>query len=92
MNGQPDLFSPLHDLDLVRLLLADMHDDLYGKVGRFRQLADLSETFRIGRTILPGGETAFAACRKLAPALFTETMSRPCCSARDWLSICWLPI
>ncbi|MBX3447889.1 MAG: hypothetical protein KF765_14150 [Parvibaculaceae bacterium] len=61
MNGRPDLFSPLHDLDLVRLLLADMHDDLYGKVGRFRQLADLSETFRIGRTILPGGETAFAA-------------------------------
>jgi hypothetical protein len=37
-----------------------MHDDLNGKVGRFRQLADLSETFRIGRTILPGGETAFA--------------------------------
>lgn len=61
MDGQAELLSPLHDLDFMRLLLADLHDDLNGKVGRFRQLADLSETFRIGRTMLPGGETAFAA-------------------------------
>lgn len=61
MDEQAELLSPLHDLDFMRLLLADLHDDLNGKVGRFRQLADLSETFGIGRTMLPGGETAFAA-------------------------------
>lgn len=40
-DDQPDLLSDLSDLDFVRHLLADLHDDLPGKVGRFRMLTDL---------------------------------------------------
>jgi hypothetical protein len=42
VDGQhPDLLSTLTELDLVRFLLADLHNDLEGKIGRFRQLTDL---------------------------------------------------
>jgi hypothetical protein len=58
---ESDLLSPVQDLDLVRLLLADLHDDLLAKVGRFRQLADLSGALGSHGTMLPGGETTFAA-------------------------------
>jgi hypothetical protein len=58
---QPDLLSPLRDLDLVRLLLADLHDDLTGKIERFHQLADLSTALGSGGTMMPGGETTYAA-------------------------------
>ena len=39
---QQDLLSDLSDLDLMRHLLADMHDGLDGKITRLRNLADLS--------------------------------------------------
>jgi hypothetical protein len=42
-DQQSDLLSPVSDLQLVRCLLADLHDDLPGKIARFRQLSDLSE-------------------------------------------------
>jgi hypothetical protein len=57
---QPDLLSPLSDLRLVQLLLADLHDDLSGKVGRYRQLSDLSAALGFYGTMLPGGETTLA--------------------------------
>jgi hypothetical protein len=39
---QADLFDNIHDIDLLRWLLADLHDDLPNKLARFRQLTDLS--------------------------------------------------
>jgi hypothetical protein len=60
-EAQSELLSPIKDLGFVRLLLADLHDDLLGKVARFRQLADLSSALGSTGTMLPGGETAFAA-------------------------------
>ncbi|MTH36071.1 hypothetical protein GL279_15835 [Paracoccus limosus] len=38
-GDQPDLLSDLTDLDFARLLLAEMHDDLHGKVARVERLA-----------------------------------------------------
>jgi hypothetical protein len=58
---QTDLLSPVSELSLVQLLLADIHDDLAGKVGRFRQLTDLSAALGFYGTMLPGGETTLAA-------------------------------
>lgn len=60
-DQQSHLLSPVSDLDLVRLLLADLHDDLSGKIARFRQLTDLSGALGSHGTMLPGGETTFAA-------------------------------
>jgi hypothetical protein len=56
-----DLLSSVTDLDSARMLLADLHDGLVGKVARFRQLNELSVTLGRRGTMLPGGETAFAA-------------------------------
>lgn len=60
-EDQPDLLSQVKDLDLVRLLLADLHDDLVEKIARFRQLADLSSALGSNGTMFPGGETTYAA-------------------------------
>jgi len=59
--SQPSLLSPMTDVALFRILLADLHDDLQGKVARFHQLADLSTALGASGTMLPGGETAFIA-------------------------------
>lgn len=61
MAAQQTLFSPLTDVDFFRHLLADVHDDLPGKVARFRQLADLSMELGSYGTMIPGGETAHSA-------------------------------
>jgi len=58
---QSELLSPLTDMELVRHLLADLHDNLSGKIARFHQLADLSMALGSAGTMLPGGETTFAA-------------------------------
>jgi hypothetical protein len=58
---QTDLLSEIDDLHLARILIADLHDDLQGKVSRFRQLSDLSAALGQYGTMLPGGETAYAA-------------------------------
>lgn len=60
-DSQADLLSPVSDLGFTRFLLADMHDDLVGKVSRFRQLSDLSMALGSNGTMLPGGETTYAA-------------------------------
>lgn len=59
-QAQVDLFGGVTDLDLARLLLADLHDDLVGKIARSRQLADLSEALSPDGTLLTGGQVTFA--------------------------------
>lgn len=58
---QGDILSELGELDLVRLLLAELHNDLSGRVGRYRQLADLSANLGSEGAMITGGEVAFAA-------------------------------
>lgn len=60
-DGQSDIFSAPSDLALAQQLLADLHNDLVGKVARFRQLEDLSGALGSSGTMLFGGETALAA-------------------------------
>lgn len=61
MAPQQTLFSPLADVDIFHHLLADLHNDLAGKVARFRQLADLSMKLGSYGSMIPGGETAHSA-------------------------------
>jgi uncharacterized protein (DUF2236 family) len=58
---QSELLSTVKDIDVFRVLVADLHDDMAGKVARFRQLADLSAALGSAGTMMPGGETAWAA-------------------------------
>lgn len=60
-DPQAALLSSIGDVEIVRILLADLHNDLPGKVSRFHQLADLSLALGSGGTMLPGGETTLAA-------------------------------
>ncbi|OQM76610.1 hypothetical protein [Manganibacter manganicus] len=60
-DSQRDLFSDTGALGFVQILLAEMHDDLLGKVARFRQLTDLSKTLGPGGTMIHGGEVAYTA-------------------------------
>lgn len=57
---QGDILSEVGELDLVRLLLADLHNDLSGRIGRYRQLADLSANLGSEGAMITGGEVAFA--------------------------------
>lgn len=61
MSGgdQPDILSDLSDLDFVRHLLADLHDDLPEKVGRFRMLTDLGGQMGRSGTKIFGGYAAY---------------------------------
>ena len=63
MEAQHNLFSDLNDLDLVKHLLADIHDDLRGKVERARQLLDLCGEMGAG-SMLYGGETTLELWRE----------------------------
>jgi hypothetical protein len=60
-DDQGDLFSGISNLDAVRLLLADMHDELAGKVLRFRHLTDLCGALGTQGTMLFGGSVTFSA-------------------------------
>lgn len=60
-ESQADLFSSASDVDLACALIAELHDDLGGKIARFRHLLDLSGTLGENGTMLPGGETAYTA-------------------------------
>jgi hypothetical protein len=56
-DDQSDLLSGVTDVSLMRFLLEDLHDDLLGKVQRFRYLHDLGEE-NGRRTMLFGGHVA----------------------------------
>jgi hypothetical protein len=73
-DQQSDLLSPVSDLNLVRHLLADLHDDLPGKISSFRQLTDLSAALGSHGTMMPGGETTFAAWTEPEQVSSTATM------------------
>ena len=60
-DDEPDLMSDLSDLDFVRHLLADLHDDLPEKVGRFRMLTDLGGQMGPSGTMIFGGHAAYLA-------------------------------
>ncbi len=60
-SGDAELFSQLSDVDIMQMLLANLHDDLVGKVGRFRRLSDLSAILGFEGTMIPGGQTAYSA-------------------------------
>lgn len=57
-SEQSDLLSDLTDLDFVRHLLADMHDDLRGKIARFRMLTDFGREMGPNGTMIFGGYAA----------------------------------
>jgi len=59
-DTQTELLSPIKDVDIFRILLADLHDDLPGKTARYHQLSDLAMALGPAGTMLPGGETALA--------------------------------
>jgi hypothetical protein len=59
-EAQGDLLSEATDVSIVRFLLADLHNDLLGKVQRYHFLNDLGD--RNGhRTMLFGGSVAYNA-------------------------------
>ncbi len=60
-KSQPDLLSSISDLDAVSHLLANLHDDLPGKVTRFRHLADLGGALGTQGTMLFGGAATLHA-------------------------------
>jgi hypothetical protein len=60
-GDQIDLLSDLSDLDFVRHLLANLHDDLPEKVGRFRMLTDLGAQMGPSGTMIFGGHSAYHA-------------------------------
>jgi len=60
MTSQESLFSPLTDVDFFRHLIVDLHDDVAGKVARFKQLADLTLEHGAVLAMISGG-TAFSS-------------------------------
>lgn len=63
-NTQADLLSGISDFDAFSHFLADLHDDLSGKVTRFRRLADLGGTLSPQGTVLFGGAATFNAWKE----------------------------
>lgn len=60
-KDQFELLPSVSDLELTRWLIADLHDDLFGKVARFRQLMDISTGLGAAGTLLSGGEITYTA-------------------------------
>lgn len=60
-EGQLDFLSDIRDFDILRYLLADLHDDLKGRLTRFRYLADLGELLERRGTMIFGGHAASLA-------------------------------
>jgi HEPN domain-containing protein len=54
-----DLFSGVDDVHAVRYIIADVHDDLSGRVSRFRMLADLCASLGRSGVLLSGGHAAY---------------------------------
>lgn len=60
-EDKPDLLPEMSDLDVVRHLLAELHDDLPEKVRRFRMLTDFGSEMGQSGTMIFGGHTAYHA-------------------------------
>lgn len=60
-HQQLDLLSDITDVGAMRVLLADLHDDLGGKVARFRYLSDLGMQLGSHGTMLYGGHVTYNA-------------------------------
>jgi hypothetical protein len=59
-EDQFDLLSPIKEPGLVGILLADLHDDLPGKIARFRQLThfDRSQVLAPDKNSMDANEIA----------------------------------
>lgn len=57
-EDQHDLLSEISELELFRHLLAELHDDLAGRVSRFRMLTDLGRDMGRHGTMIFGGTAA----------------------------------
>jgi hypothetical protein len=59
-EDQCDLLSPIKEPGLVRILPADLHDDLTGKIARFRQLIhfDRSQFLALDKNSMDANEIA----------------------------------
>lgn len=55
---QAELLSDLDALDLTRVLLRDLYDDLPQRVARFRYIADIGKSMGKGGTMIFGGQAA----------------------------------
>jgi hypothetical protein len=60
-TDQADLLTEIREIDLTRQLLADLHNDLQGRLTRFRYLVDLGDTLGRGGTMIYGGHEAATA-------------------------------
>jgi hypothetical protein len=58
---QDDLLPGISDVESARYLLADMHDDLRGRIMRIRYLTDLGADLGSEGTMLFGGYTTYTA-------------------------------
>jgi len=76
-DNQPDLLSDLSDMDFVRHLLADLHDDLPEKVGRFRMLADLGGQMGRSGTMIFGGHAAYPPMRSTPSGCWLNSSAIP---------------
>jgi hypothetical protein len=60
-DERSDLLSTASDMQLTKLLLADLHDELTERIARYRYLNDISATLGQGGTLIFGGTAAYAA-------------------------------
>ena len=60
-DAKTGLLPGLTDVAAIRLLLADMHDDLPGRIGRLRYLSDIAADLGTEGTMLWGGQTTYFA-------------------------------
>jgi hypothetical protein len=58
-GARQDLLSEISDVGLMRHLLADLHDDLQGKIARFKFLFDPGVQLGDYRTMLFGGHLTY---------------------------------
>lgn len=58
---QLDMFSEINDLSAARHLVAELHDELGGKVSRLRYISDLRDSLGSEGTMLSGGTATYGA-------------------------------
>jgi hypothetical protein len=60
-DDQLDLLANFTDADALQFLLADLHDDLKGRLTRLRMLIDLGTSLGLHGTMIYGGQAAALA-------------------------------